>query len=95
MRITQKAAVLLLVVLVLVVLMLVVLVVLLVLVVLVVGAAVGAAVGKEVGAAACSADVDDRHGQETDADPDCFTCTRATLLNPNRHSSESQDENWV
>jgi hypothetical protein len=60
--ITQKAAVLLLVVLVLVVLMLVVLVVLLVLVVLVVGAAVGATVGQEVGAAACSADVDDRRG---------------------------------
>jgi hypothetical protein len=60
--ITQKAAVLLLVVLVLVVLMLVALVALVVLVVLVVGAALGAAVGKELGAAACSADVDDRRG---------------------------------
>jgi hypothetical protein len=29
------------------------------------------------------------------ADSDCFTCTRATRANPNGHSSESKDENWV
>jgi hypothetical protein len=29
------------------------------------------------------------------ADSDCFTCTRATRANPNRHSSESKDENSV
>jgi hypothetical protein len=27
--------------------------------------------------------------------PDCFTCTKATRANPNRHSSESKDEYWV
>jgi hypothetical protein len=26
---------------------------------------------------------------------DCFTCTRAARANPNRHSSESKDKNWV
>jgi hypothetical protein len=26
------------------------------------------------------------------ADSDCFTCTRATRVNPNRHSSESKDQ---
>jgi hypothetical protein len=29
------------------------------------------------------------------ADSGCFTCTRVTRANPNRHSPESKDENWV